>query len=260
MTSSTKAAAPRIDGPSTSSSCVRSRRAAHWVQTVSRPPDEHGVAQLDERAASAARTASARPGTAIQLASPVSQRDTSTPLATAVAATVKACERRSGASVPAVTLTTRERAGCPWDQATIGRMFNLDQDIPEPLRPLAWLIGRWEGAGVVGYPTIESAHFGQEIEVTHDGRGFLKWESRAWILDSENGAKVRPAAVESGFWRPLENGEVELLLAHPTGILELYYGTIEPAKIQLKTDSVLRPPGRRSTTPRRGCTASSSPS
>jgi hypothetical protein len=103
-------------------------------------------------------------------------------------------------------------------------MFNLDQDIPEPLRPLAWLIGRWEGAGVVGYPTIESAHFGQEIEVTHDGRGFLKWESRAWILDSEN-------------------GEVELLLAHPTGILELYYGKIEPAKIQLKTDGVLRAPG-----------------
>jgi hypothetical protein len=52
-------------------------------------------------------------------------------------------------------------------------MFNLDQDIPEPLRPIAWLIGRWEGAGVVGYPTIESAHFGQEVEVTHDGRGFL---------------------------------------------------------------------------------------
>lgn len=122
-------------------------------------------------------------------------------------------------------------------------MFNLDQDIPEPLRPLAWLIGRWEGAGVLGYPTIESAHFGQEVEVSHDGRSFLKWESRAWILDSATGERVRPAAVESGFWRPQPNGEVELLLAHPTGILELYYGTIEPARIQLKTDGVLRSPG-----------------
>lgn len=121
-------------------------------------------------------------------------------------------------------------------------MFHLDPDIPEPLRPLAWLLGRWEGAGVVGYPTIESAHFGQEIEVTHDGRGFLKWESRAWILDSETGEKVRPAAVESGFWRPLPDGEVELLLVHPTGILELHYGTVEPARIQLKTDGVLRSP------------------
>lgn len=120
-------------------------------------------------------------------------------------------------------------------------MFNLDVDLPEPLRPLAWLIGRWEGVGVVGYPTIEEANFGQEIDVTHDGRSFLKWESRTWILD-EAGEKVRPAATESGYWRPLEGGEVELLLAHPTGILELYYGTMEPAKIQLKTDGVLRAP------------------
>ena len=122
-------------------------------------------------------------------------------------------------------------------------MFSLDADIPEPLRPIAWLIGRWEGVGVVGYPTIEEAQFGQEVEVTHDGRGFLKWESRAWILDASTGEKVRPAAVESGFWRPLDNGEVELLLVHPTGILELYYGTVEPARVQLKTDGVLRSPG-----------------
>ena len=121
-------------------------------------------------------------------------------------------------------------------------MFHLDADLAEPVRPLAWLIGRWEGAGVLGYPTIESAHFGQEIEVTHDGRPFLKWESRAWILDSATGERVRPAAVESGFWRPLPDGEVELLLVHPTGILEMYYGTVEPAKIRLKTDSVMRSP------------------
>lgn len=121
-------------------------------------------------------------------------------------------------------------------------MFSLDADIPEPLRPLAWLLGRWEGVGVVGYPTIEEAQFGQELEVSHDGRGFLRWDSRAWILDPATGEKVRPAAVESGFWRPLANGEVELLLVHPTGILELYYGTMEPARIQLKTDGVLRSP------------------
>ncbi|HET8594148.1 MAG TPA: FABP family protein [Intrasporangium sp.] len=119
-------------------------------------------------------------------------------------------------------------------------MFHLDADIPEPIRPLAWLLGHWEGAGVVGYPTIESANFGQEVDVTHDGRGFLKWESRSWILDSETGQKVRPAAVESGFWRPQEDGEVELLLTHPTGIVEMYIGTMEPARINLRTDAVVR--------------------
>ncbi len=122
-------------------------------------------------------------------------------------------------------------------------MFELDVDLPERLRPLAWLIGRWEGAGVLGYPTIESRHFGQEIRCWHDGRFFLQWESRSWILDSETGERVRPSAVEVGFWRPGEDGkEVELVLSHPTGIVELYYGEMEPARVTLRTDSVVRSP------------------
>lgn len=114
--------------------------------------------------------------------------------------------------------------------------------MPTELAPLAWLIGRWEGAGVVGYPTIESRNFGQEIDVSHDGRPFLRWESRTWLLDDE-GNKDRPGATELGFWRPQPDGEVEFLLTHPTGILELYYGKTEPAKIEVRTDGVLRSPG-----------------
>lgn len=119
--------------------------------------------------------------------------------------------------------------------------FELDLDLPRDLAPLAWLIGRWEGAGVVGYPTIESANFGQEVICTHDGRPFLRWESRTWLLD-DAGEKVRPLATELGFWRPLPDNEVELLLTHPTGIVELYYGKTSPAKIELRTDGVLRSP------------------
>lgn len=122
-------------------------------------------------------------------------------------------------------------------------MFVIDPNLPELLRPLAWLIGRWEGAGVLGYPTIDSRHYGQEIVCTNDGRNFLEWQSRTWLLDSDTGEKERPSAVELGFWRAPEDGaEAELLLAHPTGILELYYGRIEPARIELRTDGVMRSP------------------
>jgi len=31
--------------------------------------------------------------------------------------------------------------------------FELDANLPPALAPLAWLVGRWEGAGVLGYPT-----------------------------------------------------------------------------------------------------------
>lgn len=121
-------------------------------------------------------------------------------------------------------------------------MLTIDENLHPDIAPLAWLIGRWEGAGVVGYPTMEeSANFGQELVVEHDGRPFLSWTSRTWILD-ESGQKVRPSASESGYWRAAGEGEVELLLAHPTGIVEMYYGTVEPARIQVRTDSVVRSP------------------
>lgn len=121
-------------------------------------------------------------------------------------------------------------------------MFTIDPTLHPDIAPLAWLVGRWEGAGVVGYPTTESNNFGQEVVVSHDGRPFLRWESQTWLLD-EKGEKVRPSGTELGFWRPGgEEGEVELLLAHPTGIVEMYYGTVEPARVEVKTDGVLRSP------------------
>ena len=123
------------------------------------------------------------------------------------------------------------------------------------------MIGRWEGAGVVGYPTIESVNFGQEVECRHDGRNFLEWHSHTWLLDQETGEKVRPLATELGFWRPVEDGrEVELLLAHPTGIVEIYYGkrSRPGSRCEPTASSAARWP--RSTTPAPGSTAWWSPS
>jgi len=115
----------------------------------------------------------------------------------------------------------------------------LDADLPSALVPLAFLIGRWEGAGVVGYPTIESANFGQEVEFWHDGRPFLHYRSQAWLLDDE-GQQVRPLASEVGFWRPGPDGDLEVLLSHPTGIVEIYVGTVDGPRITLQTDLVAR--------------------
>lgn len=122
-------------------------------------------------------------------------------------------------------------------------VFELDPTLNPVVAPLAWLVGNWRGLGVVGYPTIESANFSQEIEIAHDGRPFLTMTSRTTMLDAD-GNQIRPLATESGFWRVLENGEVELLLTHPTGILEMYVGRKEPDRpvIELMTDGVMRSP------------------
>jgi hypothetical protein len=111
---------------------------------------------------------------------------------------------------------------------------------PHPsLAPLLFLLGRWEGAGVVGYPTIESARFGQEISFSHNGKPFLIYQSRTWLLD-EAGNLGRPLAMETGFWRPQQDGRLEVVLAHPTGIVEIYIGEIAGTKIEMATDAVAR--------------------
>jgi hypothetical protein len=117
--------------------------------------------------------------------------------------------------------------------------IEIPSDLPPELVPLAWLVGTWEGAGVVGYPTTGESNFGQEIVFAHDGRPHLGYHSTTWLLD-DDGARVRPLARESGFWRPQPDGAVEVTLAHPTGFVEIYLGTVEGAKIELRTDVVAR--------------------
>ena len=120
---------------------------------------------------------------------------------------------------------------------------------PEPVVPISWLIGKWVGVGLGTYPTIEDFRFGQEVTFTNDGRPFLIYTSKSWILDDE-GNRVRPAATESGFWRPQPDNQLEVLLVHSTGHLETYLGTnevtsiadatITGARCELKTDVVVR--------------------
>jgi THAP4-like, heme-binding beta-barrel domain len=109
----------------------------------------------------------------------------------------------------------------------------------EALAPLLFLLGTWQGAGVGGYPTIESFRFGQEITFSHNGKPFLSYVSRSWLLDEE-GNPGRPLSMETGFWRPQPDGALEVLLAHPTGITEIYLGHISGTKIELATDVVAR--------------------
>jgi hypothetical protein len=116
-------------------------------------------------------------------------------------------------------------------------------EAPEPhaaLAPLRFLLGRWEGAGVGGYPTIEEDfRFGQEITFSHNGKPFLIYVSRSWLLGAD-GVPGRPLAMETGFWRPQPRGRLEVVLAHPTGIAEIYLGEVTGTKIELATDVVAR--------------------
>lgn len=111
---------------------------------------------------------------------------------------------------------------------------------PHPaIAPLAFLLGRWEGAGVGGYPTIDSFQFGQELIFSHNGKPFISHVSRSWRM-AEDGTIGPPLGTETGYWRPQPDGKLEVTLAHPTGIVEIYIGEISGTKIEMVTDVVAR--------------------
>ncbi|MFD7098105.1 FABP family protein [Streptomyces xanthophaeus] len=116
---------------------------------------------------------------------------------------------------------------------------------PEPhplLRPVLPLLGRWHGRGRGEYPTLEQDFaYAQEVTFSHDGRPFLRYEARAWLIDG-TGAAVRPAGREAGWWRITPEASLEVVLTHPTGIVEVLVGQVSGAEIELETKEVARTP------------------
>lgn len=108
-------------------------------------------------------------------------------------------------------------------------------DLHPDLLPLAFLLGTWRGEGVGGYPTMETFRYGEEVTFRHNGKPFLAYAQRTWSLDDE-----RPLHAETGYWRPQPGGRLEVVMAHPTGVAEIYYGTVEGTKVELSTDVVVR--------------------
>ncbi|MDQ3760178.1 MAG: FABP family protein [Actinomycetota bacterium] len=114
---------------------------------------------------------------------------------------------------------------------------------------LAPLVGVWRGEGLALYPSLLGEfHYGQQITFAHDGRPFLVYEARAWLL-SPSGEVLRPAAREVGWWRVDEEETIEVVLAHMFGICEIYYGgrTGETAW-ELQTETIARTDTARETT------------
>jgi THAP4-like, heme-binding beta-barrel domain len=107
------------------------------------------------------------------------------------------------------------------------------------------LLGEWHGegsrAGSAAGPDGDH-RFGQWVRFAHDGRDFLSYESRTWRL-TDDGAIAGPDARESGFWRPRGDDDVELLVASPEGLIELYVGSARTTTSwELTSDVLARTP------------------
>jgi len=157
-------------------------------------------------------------------------------------------------------------------------MFELDADLPAEVVPLSWLLGVWEGSGVISYRVGDEVHeheFGQRVAFTHDGGPHLQYANSAWLSgDDTEEAGGRPLFSELGYWRlsrplgpadpgpgmlpgvgdpvfttadavetlrnPAGSFDIEVALVQPGGVSELYLGTVDGPRIDLATDAVMR--------------------
>lgn len=109
-------------------------------------------------------------------------------------------------------------------------MIEIPTDLPAELVPLSWLLGVWEGVGVIDYEVDGeriSAEFGHRVSFSHDGTPVLNYSSSAWLLGSANTDEaeqaVRSLASEVGFWelaRPLGASDPGPGLLPPTAPLQ----------------------------------------
>lgn len=157
-------------------------------------------------------------------------------------------------------------------------MIELDSSLPSELVPLSWLIGVWEGTGVVSYPVDgepREFEFGQRLSFSHDGTHYLNYSASSWLVspDSEQ-HEPETLTAETGYWRlarPLTEADsgpgmlpgtgekpysttdavetlrnsdggfdIEVSIIHPGGVSELYLGQVKGPRIDLATDAVMR--------------------
>ncbi|HEY8588628.1 MAG TPA: FABP family protein [Naasia sp.] len=89
-------------------------------------------------------------------------------------------------------------------------MLNLPTGLPAELVPLSWLLGVWEGTGVVEYRIGEDVvrqEFGQRVSFSHDGLPYLNYTSHTWLPDGGSAGDDAdpiggaPLVAEAGYWR-----------------------------------------------------------
>ncbi|MDQ4214418.1 FABP family protein [Microbacterium capsulatum] len=159
-------------------------------------------------------------------------------------------------------------------------MLDLPADLPADIAPLSWLLGVWEGTGVIDYEAEGhryTGEFAHRASFSHDGGPFLNYAATGTFTPADGGAPVALVA-ETGFWRlsrpagaddsgpallpprehrtvartahdveelRLEAGgfAIEVSIAHSDGMLELYLGRIDGPRIDIATDAIVRAAG-----------------
>jgi hypothetical protein len=154
-------------------------------------------------------------------------------------------------------------------------VFDLPTGLPAELAPLSWLLGVWEGSGVIDYELDDqhlAGEFTHRVSFSHDGGAYLNYSASAWLHGADDSRT--PLIAEMGYWRlarpqtgadpgpgllpalvegdapsaddveAMRNADggfdIEVSIVHADGVSELYLGQIKGPRIDIATDAVMR--------------------
>ncbi len=109
----------------------------------------------------------------------------------------------------------------------------MTQPLHPNLEPIAGLLGTWVGEGAGEYPTIDAFAYGETTTFAHAGKPFFAYAQRTTAADDG-----RPLHVETGYLRVPEPGRLELVVAHPTGHVEVAVGEQDGTTLRFRSTAV----------------------
>ncbi|AWE43035.1 MULTISPECIES: FABP family protein [unclassified Actinobaculum] len=144
-------------------------------------------------------------------------------------------------------------------------VFQIPENVAPECYPMAWLIGRWCGAGVLEYQGIDAAGYLHEVSIDNDDGGpYLRVNSRVWLIAEPAGAvdkempgldgyasltKERLWSSLAGYLRATPGMDkrdgatmLEGLTASPAGYAMTWAGLIKGPQLQMQADAIATTP------------------
>ena len=107
----------------------------------------------------------------------------------------------------------------------------MSPELHSDIDVLAPLLGTWEGSGTGEYPTIDDFSYLETITFSHVGKPFVAYSQRTKHPDT--GA---PMHAETGYLRVPRLGSIDIVMAQPTGLAEIYEGAVVGGDVPLVID------------------------